>query len=289
MISRLARLWPDRRELFPVALLQVLSSVLQGVMFALVIPILRALLREEPDLRSAGLWVAIGLVVVAGAGLCEVAARNAGRTTAGKLMMYLQHALGRHVARLPLGWFVGNRVGRLARDVAQSAPMASTIASLVAPQIIAAVTTPLTVAVITAFIDWRMALAFVVIVPLALILLRTTAPLINVTQERMHAAGAEAGGRAVEYAKAQPVLRSTGRVSEGYAKLEKTLDEQRSAYRSTLSRLIIPEVGYVTLVQAGFAAVFVLGIYRVLGGQIGVAEVVALLVLATRLDRKSVV
>jgi ATP-binding cassette, subfamily B, bacterial IrtB/YbtQ len=92
----------------------------------------------------------------------------------------------------------------------------------------------------------------------------------------------DATGRVIEFLQAQPVLRVGGRTVERFRLLDDSLREvQRASRRSTLSAL--PGVVGLTLaVQAMFTVLLVLGAYLALGGNIGVAEVLAILVLAAR-------
>ncbi|WP_243014693.1 hypothetical protein [Brevibacillus borstelensis] len=54
MIRNLYRLWPDPKLLLRLGSLQVILAVLQGVLLGMLVPILRALLRPEPDFAAAG-------------------------------------------------------------------------------------------------------------------------------------------------------------------------------------------------------------------------------------------
>jgi ATP-binding cassette subfamily B protein len=94
--------------------------------------------------------------------------------------------------------------------------------------------------------------------------------------------GHQATGRVIEYLQAQPVLRAGGRTGERFEMLDDSLRElERASRRSTLSAL--PGVVGLTLtVQAMFTVLLALGTYLALGGNIGAAEVLAILVLAAR-------
>lgn len=73
-----------------------------------------------------------------------------------------------------------------------------------------------------------------------------------------------------------------GRTTEGFRALDDSLrDVQRASRRSTLSGLP-GVVGSALAVQAAFTVVLTLGAYLALGGALGAAEVLALLVLAAR-------
>ncbi len=92
----------------------------------------------------------------------------------------------------------------------------------------------------------------------------------------------EATERVIEYLWAQPVLRAGGRTAERFRLLDDALQQvQLSSRRSMLSAL--PGVlGLSLTVQAVFTAVLVLGAHLALGGGVGAAELLTILVLAAR-------
>jgi ATP-binding cassette subfamily B protein len=282
VIGRVVRIWPERRAILTVVFLYGLAGALLGLSYVLLIPVLRALLQADPDIESARNWILMTVAVCLLHAVVDARSRLAGVRTAGRLMLFLQHRLGEHVARLPLGWFTGPRAGRLSRHVAQSALNASFIVSMNVPKLVSSITTPLTVVVAIAFVDWRMAVAFFLVLPLALVFFKVAGPLVLETQSTIHEAAAESAARAVEYAHAQPVLRSTGRAHAGYGPLDSALRQESVVFRRALKRLLFPYFGYVGIVQAGFMSVFAYGVYLALGGDLGAPELIALLVLASR-------
>lgn len=282
MIARLFRLFPERAPFVRLVALQVLSAVLEGALFVLLVPALSALFAPEANLGDVRNWVLAMIGVGALYAAVEVRARNRSSRLAGQMMVHLQHSLARHVARLPLGWFSGNQVGRLSRDVSSSALESANVIAIVAPKIVGSLVTPLTVGLLTFLIDWRMALAFIVMIPPALLVLAWAGNIVAKVHEPVHEAAAEAAARTVELGHAQAVLRSTGQVQEGYAQFEASLERQLRTYLKNFSALALPELAFVSVIQAGTAAIISLGVYLALGGDIGAGQAIALLVLTTR-------
>ena len=282
MIKRLLPIWPHSRTLRVLAARYAVMGVLQGCLLVAIVPLLRAVLATPPDLGDAVLW--LGVVAVLGFAYLGGAwwAKALGYRTANKIMRDVQHELGRHLRRLPLGWYVGNSSGRLARAVAQSTPSAAGVVSHVWPELVQSIVTPATVVAGVFIVDWRMGVAFLVTVPAAMLVTRWSGPVVRDTQAIMDDASAEAAGRTIEFAQAQPVFRATGRALEGFAPMERALDEQRRTFRSALTRHTMPQLVYVGVVQLGFTIVLITGTWLALDGELTVAEAVALLVLATR-------
>ncbi len=282
MIRRILQLWPHRGPIRALALRYTLSGVLQGVVLVMLLPLLRALLSDPIRTAEALRWL-LAIAVVGVFYLASVWWGHAvGYPTANRVMRDLQHGLGDHLGRLPLGWYVSQTPGRIARVVAQNTTTAAGIVSHVWPERIAAIATPATVVVGVLLLDWRIGLAFLVVVPAAVFVMRWSAPIVRDTQHLMDDASEEAAARAIEFAQAQPVLRATGRAGAGFAPMERALDEQRRAFRHALARHTLPQYAYVGIVQIGFTLVVVVGAWLATSGKLAVPDAIAILVLASR-------
>ncbi|SPT49981.1 MULTISPECIES: ABC transporter ATP-binding protein [Actinomadura] len=267
---------PVRRALA----LMTATAVLEGLSYALLIPVLRALFGSTP--ADARPWlVAFGAAVAVYAVLRYVSDLS-GFRAATTLLRGTYRRLGDHLARLPIGWHHPGRVGEVSvlasRGVLQAM---SVIAHLMAPLVSAAVT-PLTIVVVMLAFNWRMGLAALLGVPVvAAIQVRAGRSMAAADAERAEH-DREATGRVIEYLQAQPVLRAGGRAAERFELLDGSLrDVQRASRRLTLSALP-GALGLTLTVQAVFTVLLVLGAYLALGGDVGAAEVLAILVLAAR-------
>jgi ATP-binding cassette subfamily B protein IrtB len=267
---------PVRRTLA----LMTTTAIAEGLSYALLVPVLRALFGQTPG--AARPWlIAFGAAVAVYAALryrSDLSGFRVGTT----LLRGMYHRLGDHLARLPLGWYSAGRVGEVSvlasRGVLQAM---SVIAHLLAPFISACVT-PLTIVIVMFAVNWQMGLAALVAAPIVAAIQIWTGRSMAADDAQRHQRDHEASGRVIEYLQAQPVLRAGGRTVERFRLLDDSLREvQRTARRSTLSAL--PGVLGLTLtVQAMFTVLLVLGAYLAFGGNIGVAEVLAILVLAAR-------
>ena len=260
--------------------LMATTAVAEGLSYALLVPVLSALLGDTP--ADAWPWLIAFGAAVAVYGLLRYLSDLSGFRVGIALLRGLYHRLGDHLARLPLGWCSDARVGELSVLASNGVLQGiSVIAHLLAP-FISATVTPLTVIAVMLAYNWQLGLAALAAVPVvAAIQLwtgRSTAKQDSERAEREH----EATARVIEYLQAQPVLRAGGRTTERFRLLDDSLtDLQRASRRSVLSAL--PGMVALTLaVQAVFTALLVLGAALALGGHIGVAEVLAVLVLAAR-------
>jgi ATP-binding cassette, subfamily B, bacterial IrtB/YbtQ len=282
MIRHLYRLWPHPGLLVRLWMLTAVLAVLQGLLLGLLVPILRALLRPEPDFAGAAPWLvtgAIGLVIY---GVLTVIATPVGFAACGELAAQLRRHVMRHVSTLPLGWFTADRKARLARAVTADVGNVSQLAVTIGAPAITSALVPATIIAVTFAVDWRMALLFCAIAPIAFITLRRSGRIAAVAEVELERAATEIAGRAIELGQAQPVLRAAGHGTSGTVRMQSALDDHRETYRRGLGRSMLPDLAYTGVVMAGFVTVLVLGAYLMLSGQLAIADAIALFVLAVR-------
>ncbi|GAA0935757.1 ABC transporter ATP-binding protein [Nonomuraea longicatena] len=281
MIRRLHRLWPDPRLLSRLWSLTAAQAVLQGLLLGLLVPILDAVVRPEPDLASAAPWLVLGAAGALAYGVLSVVADPVGYAAAGALAAQLRQRLMRHVATLPLGWFTAEHKARLARGVTADVGDAAQLAVTIGGPVIVSTLLPATVVAVTFAADWRVALLLCAIALLASWALRHAAHVSAVSEIELERAATSVAGRAIELGQAQPVLRAAGH-AEGTPRMRAVLEEHRETYREGMRRARRPFFVYTGVVAAGFVAVLALIAALLLSGRIEVALAIALLVLAAR-------
>ncbi|OUC92067.1 ABC transporter ATP-binding protein [Streptosporangium minutum] len=260
--------------------LMTMTAIVEGLSYALLVPVLRTLFGSNP--ADALPWlIAFGGAVAIYAVLryvSDLLGFRAGTT----LLRGMYHRLGDHLARLPLGWYSTGRVGEVSVLASQGVlETMGVIAHLLAPYISAFVTPVTIVGVMLAF-NWQMGLAALVAVPLVVAIQVWTGRSTAAADAQRHERDQEATGRVIEYLQAQPVLRAGGRSGERFTSLDDSLREVQRASRRTVLATLPGMIGLTITVQAMFTVLLALGAYLALGGNIGAAEVLAILVLAAR-------
>lgn len=267
---------PVRRT---VALMAV-CAVVEGLSYALLVPLLRALLGDDP--ADAWPWLGAFAAAVLFCAVLGYRSDLAGFRTGGELSRGLHHRLGDQLARLPLGWFTPARIGEVSGLTSRSVMEVMSVPAHRLRPVINASLIPLSVVVVMFFFDWRLALAALVAVPVIVAVQKATGrATARQDSERMRRSD-EASGRVVEYVRAQPVLRAGGRTGERFGMLDDALREQWRSERSAVLKSLPGTLGLSFTVQAFFLLVLALGAYLALDGDIGAAEVLAMLVLAAR-------
>ncbi len=282
MIGALARVaGPDARAPLNANLYGLIAeSILTGVGFVLLVPILRTMLAE--DYNAAGRWLAAMSLLIVVYAILRFRTQLSGYLAGLGLGRVLFKRLGAHIAALPLGWFGVDRVGQLSRMTGQGVVDVIGVPAHLLRPVVTAAATPATVILCMFIFDWRLALAALLTAPVAYLVMRWSGDLVQLNDHRVDAAAAAAASRIVEFAQSQPVLRAFGRKESGLGKLDAALDEQFQAGRKLIFAVVPAFVSFIFVLQLAFTALLLFGTNLALGGEIDAAELVALLVLAAR-------
>ncbi|WP_327178593.1 ABC transporter ATP-binding protein/permease [Streptomyces sp. NBC_01335] len=260
--------------------LMATTAVVEGLSYALLVPVLRELFGTTPG--DAWPWLIGFGASVAVYAVLRYLSDLSGFLVAAGMLRGLYHRFGDHLAKLPIGWYGAGRLGEVSvlasRGVLQAMGV---IAHLLGPFVSASVT-PLTIVAVMLAFNWQLGLAALAAAPVVAAIQIWTGRAMAASDAERTERDHEATGRVIEFLQAQPVLRAGGRTNERFRLLDDALQGvQRASRRATVSSLP-GTLGLTLTVQAMFTGLLVLGAYLALGGDIGVAEVLTILVLAAR-------
>ncbi|MFH9240738.1 ABC transporter ATP-binding protein [Streptomyces anulatus] len=283
MIRQLYRvLGPEgSRPLNRLLVLQSGAAVLQGVAFALLVPVLQALLGADPD--DVWPWLTAFSGCVLGYAALQGAALSGGFTVGSQLSRVLHRRLADQALRLPLGWFTAGRTAEFSRLAGQNViQVMSTPAHLLRP-FLTSLLTPVTLVIVTFFFDVRTALVLLVCAPVLFAVQLASASMMRRLDLGRDAAAGESADRVLEYTRNQPVLRAFGRTAEGYGALDDALVAEARADRRLIARGLPGLVSFTFATRLVFALLLALGVSWQLDGSLTVPTLLALLVLLVRL------
>ncbi|MFC9179412.1 MULTISPECIES: ABC transporter ATP-binding protein [Streptomyces] len=283
MIRQLYRvLGPEgSRPLNRLLVLQSGAAVLQGVAFALLVPVLQALLGADPD--DVWPWLTAFTGCVLGYAALQGAALSGGFTVGSQLSRVLHRRLADQALRLPLGWFTPGRTAEFSRLAGQNViQVMSTPAHLLRP-FLTSLLTPVTLVIATFFFDVRTALVLLVCAPVLFAVQWASAAMLRRLDLGRDAAAGESADRVLEYTRNQPVLRAFGRTAEGYGALDDALVAEARADRRLIARGLPGLVSFTFATRLVFALLLALGVSWQLDGSLTIPTLLALLVLLVRL------
>ncbi|MFF0246033.1 hypothetical protein ACWEU6_30335 [Streptosporangium sandarakinum] len=133
--------------------LMTTTATAEGLSYALLVPVLRALLGSTP--ADAVPWlVAFGAAVALYAVLRYISDLS-GMRVGTTMLRGMYHRLGEHLARLPIGWYGAGRVGEVSVLAGRGLLEAmGVVAHLLAP-FVSALVTPLTIVAVMLVFDCR--------------------------------------------------------------------------------------------------------------------------------------
>ncbi|MFI0352591.1 ABC transporter ATP-binding protein [Actinomadura sp. 9N407] len=240
MIRRLARyLGPENAALIYRYLRWALcSSLLQGITLAFTVPILRALLTG--DVRTAAMWLAGFCALAAISWRIEYSATLKGFDAAGELLSTLRYRIGDHVATLPLGWFTPANTGTLGLTLSKGVMDILSLPVRQLTALIKSVVVPLVLIAALVIVDHRIGLIALAAMPAVTAVYWWAGRLGRRADAAVNRATADAGDRMVEFAQAQPVLRTFGRAGSAIDHFDRALEEQARSERRQLWLVLPP-------------------------------------------------
>ena len=211
-------------------------------------------------------------------------ASQIGMKASGAWLDSLLTRLGDRLIELPVAWFGQDRSGLAAGIATQGAMFVSNMPYAILRQILIGFITPGTVLAGMYVFDWRLAVAMTVMVPVILFGYRWLQRAIG-RGDVVHAeAVTDASNRVIEFARAQPALRTAGEGSIADRLVADALQNQHRAYRGLLVTGGAGIATFAGLVQLSLTLLLVVGAYLAVGGTVDVATLIALLVLGVRFN-----
>lgn len=279
MIRQFFRLTGQKRATTTMLVGHMIAGVLQGVALGLLIPFLSAFLAGEdalPWLLAVCAVAAVSLAFAVWASFRSMAI--ACLDVCGTL---ISRVVGR-VQRLPLGWFHSASAGTVSKATSRDVSFLSHMPSIALPFISSACGTLVGVFAVTVFVDWRIAVAMILPVPVAvwaLVLMRRAV----VREHRAHALElAKLSQRILEFTRLQPILRANDQCRQGWEPLDSALD-------SELETMLIAGKAkgpagslFHSAVAVGMLGSVGLGMYFLFAGEVSAPVFLALALMAVR-------
>ncbi|NMO20947.1 ABC transporter ATP-binding protein [Pyxidicoccus fallax] len=264
----------------------VFEALAAAAPFVLVLAFVREALERRLTLERV--WLLSGLA------LATVFVRMAFARPAMANIFIATHALmGRtrlriadHLRRLPMGFFGSRRSGELAGILTTDIALVEDIWSHLLGIFAAGFIQPFIVGAALCFLDWRLGLAVIVTLPLAVGALAATTPVFLRHMSSVFEATADANARIVEYVQGIAVLRAFGRHGDGYRRLTGALERLRDALiRAEVAPAPLLSI-YGFVVEMGFVSVALVGSYLMLGGALDAATLLVFLVVSAGVTRQ---
>ena len=195
----------------------------------------------------------------------------------------LRIRLGEHIRKLPMGFFSERRAGDLNSVVNWDVTNIQSVPTYVFPRLIETVAVPAFIAAFLFFLDWRMALATLVVLPVAAVVMREAMKTLNRLAKVRAESSVEANSRMIEYVQGIQIAKAFNQTGSKLQRFEQALRHYKQTNIDLVVKLAFPLVGFVMTLELGFAIILPIGFYLFLGGSLMLKTLLIFLVLGLQL------
>ncbi|MER5493513.1 ABC transporter ATP-binding protein [Streptomyces sp. NPDC002490] len=274
---------PIRTHLVVCAVLSALSAAAGIVPYIAVAEIARLMLDDPGGSRTAiWTWVAIGAAGASVWLVLFVQSARVGHYADAKILHDVRVRIVRHLGTLPLGWFRASGSGKVKRAMTGDLEEMHEVIAHALGQLTGAVTVMVFATGYLLSVDVTMALVVLGVLGLMGLFYRISMRSMTTHMNRLIAADARISAASVEYADGIQVVKTFGTGGRVMRRFDDAVDEHTKAfgawvaevrYSSAACRLFGSEMAVLTAVTAA-------GLVLVDRGSLGVADLVAFLVVA---------
>ena len=256
-----------------------LSSIAQGLAYAMLFPLFAALMDGSDDVWGY-LGAIVGLVVIDG--LFRLGGTRSEWRVYIEVSDETRANLGKQLKLMPLQQLARRQTGDLNSVLTGNVTDVVSIAGGLFGVVINTIVAPVVTVIATLFVDWRLAIAMLILFPLAIPFYRVIRAQ-GARENRISVeAHADTASHLVEYTQGLAVLRATRQVGPESERLQASLARLREAQTKGLKLGTLPAIIMSAVVPVGILAVTALGVGFVLGDSLSVAALLAVIVIAIR-------
>ncbi len=262
-----------------------ISSVMQGLAFASIFPLVTAVLTKPLDMNAVWLWIGVFAALSILDWIFRWRAHDFGYSEKMPNITHdLRVKLGTQLRKMPLQTLYKSRTGSMATVVAGNVDEVIIPMGSIAEMFVRSIVVPVVVVLATFFISWKLAIAMLLIFPMAIPLYRLRREFVGKFVRDLSAAHANTSAEIVEYAQGLPVLRAANATGSKAERLQAALKQLQDLQVKSQMSSILPNFALWTLIEGGIVVVLAVGVYLILGQTLSIAALAALLVMSVRLS-----
>lgn len=261
---------------------KVVEAFFQGAPIGFLYLALQELFAETLDPTKL-VWVVVGLgVCLFLQGLAFYRSTIDVFISTYALMADMRLRLGEHLRRLPMGFFSTRKSGDLNAVLTVDVGQVEQVFTHIYALLVAMIALPVFVAIILFLLDWRMALATVATVPLAIPAMMWGQHLVRRGGEKRAQAQINVISRVIEYVQGIQVLKACRLVGTRFSQLERALADLRQRSFELEAKPAPFILAYAVVIELGFIFVLLVGAYLLLGGSLTVPTFLMFLTVTLR-------
>jgi len=199
-----------------------------------------------------------------------------------RIMTDLRIRLGEHIRKLSMGFFSERETGDLNNIINQDVKNIEPVPTHFYPQLVSAIVLPIFIAIFLFFLDWRMALATISVIPAALIALNVSQKILKRLAKLRAEATSDANSRIIEYVQGISVIRAFNQTGSGFKKFETAMADYKKTNVDLVVKLVPSFVVFPAILELGTAIILLCGSYLFLGGELSLTVFLLFLVIGLR-------
>lgn len=261
--------------------LNIFTYILKGAPYMLFYLLLLELFKPkwQMDIEKI-IWIFAGMAVILIVHLfVAMISQTKSFTTAYTLSADARLRLGEHLRKLSMGFFKRRDPGDITALLLQDMKKVEETFSHLFVDIIASVALCSVLALFFLFIDWRMSLAMILSVGIAIPVLLIGQKVVAYLGSKQIASRNNAVSRMLEYLQGIKTLKAFNLTGAKFIRLEKAFKKLRDDSIKLEAGGGVPVLSYLTILEIGFIGLLLLGLYLLFGGQITIPVLILFLVI----------
>jgi ATP-binding cassette subfamily B protein len=204
------------------------------------------------------------------------------QSTGASIMKDVRLRLGEHLRKLPMGFFSRRDQGDISHTLLANVDEVEMILTHLFNQVIGSIILPIVSALFLLFIDWRLALAVLVSVPLALPLLFWSQTLMSKRSQKRQEAAASVHSRLLEYVQTIRLIKAHNQTGQRFTRLDSAMARLRDD-SIRVEVMTSPVVMLFSIIlELGFVFLLFIGSYLLEGGVLDVSVFLIFLVVSMK-------
>jgi len=272
----------SNRELWWNAGLLILDSLLSLAPYLLLYLVIEGMFQPSPEISQ--LWMYCALMVLTLFIRMVITQKNLIKTSrfSTQAGLAMRENLADKLKRIPMGELLNLEQGKINNTLLKDVHLTEQVFSQLFSQIVGTV---ILVAMVTfglMIVDWRLALAMVSGLPIAIVTFIMLKDVGTKMKAQLFHISDKVNSALFEYIQGIKVLRSFHQAGEQYLNLNTKFKTLRDVSIKFEFAFGMAPIAFIVLVEAGFAVFLMVAVYLLLGGQLAVPTLLLFLIVSTR-------
>lgn len=284
IMKEILELVPEvRRPFYLSALFKVLESVFIGAPYGFVVLILNDLLCGSLTGKGVAGYTAGMAGCFLSQGIFSYLFARASYPIGTRLCERIRIIVGEHLRKLSMEYFSQKATGDLNALVSDELMMVTLIPRMAFPQLIAAIILPVVFAPFLFWIDWRLALVTLTVIPLSIPLFLKCQQILRAGMQKRSRSLIDISSKIIEYVQGMAVVKAFKQTGSRFSKFDTALQTFKKDNLTLVIRSVPPLMFFKAVLDFGFVLILAAGAYLFLGGGITLFVLLVFLVLGLRI------